>query len=292
MSFFLFLRDKVVPSLFFFCIIFWGWGGIVWLFGQAYFWNTSDVTYIVDEEVISVKMDIAARIIYRDFSFFQSTYPFHITLPYSRELDCKKECTFVDIPAGDARVTFVTQSGAQLSEQISILSDTRGSIDMRIPIRVKEIALSEVVKNVWDISKIDIDPESIFYQNTTQGLWLFYKKGLLFLYDVNSGQNILLENDMKVRSVARGMQEGTYYLTTDANDVFFFDRYGRQKTEKVTHSLLRDQDLVWELRDEDVTTKLLIGGKERIFFGRLFWFMSSDKQYLFDGEKVFEIINN
>ena len=58
--------------------------------------------------------------------------------------------------------------------------------------------------------------------------------------------------------MARGIQEGTYYLITDTNEIFLFDRYGRQKTEKVTHSILQDQDLTWELRNGDVTTKLLV----------------------------------
>ncbi|MEI6711450.1 MAG: hypothetical protein WCK88_04570 [bacterium] len=67
-----------------------------------------------------------------------------------------------------------------------------------------------------------------------------------------------MANNIKISSVARGIQEGTYYLITDTNEIFLFDRYGRQKTEKVTHSILQDQDLTWELRNGDVTTKLLV----------------------------------
>jgi len=115
---------------------------------QTYFWNTSQVTFIVDAEIVSVKMDIAARIIYQDFPLFQSTYPFHITIPYSREMSCSKECIFTDIPAGDAQITFTTQSGTQFNEHATILPDTQGNIDMRMPIRVKEIPPSDVVKNI------------------------------------------------------------------------------------------------------------------------------------------------
>gem|GEM_PF-3113390 len=32
------------------------------------------------------------------------------------------------------------------------------------------------------------------------------------------------------------MQDGVYYLTNEVNEVLIFDRYGRQKTEVVTHS--------------------------------------------------------
>jgi hypothetical protein len=115
---------------------------------QTFFWQTSDVTFLIDEEIVSVKIDVAARIIYQDFPLFQGTYPFHITLPYSREIKCSKECLFTDIPAGDARATFIAHSGAQFVEKISILPDTQGIIDMRIPIRVRELSISEVVKNV------------------------------------------------------------------------------------------------------------------------------------------------
>jgi hypothetical protein len=63
---------------------------------------------------------------------------------------------------------------------------------------------------------------------------------------------------MKIRSAVRGIQDGAYYLITDADEVLLFDRYGRQKTEKVTHSLLQEKDLIWELRDGHITTKLIV----------------------------------
>jgi hypothetical protein len=36
---------------------------------------------------------------------------------------------------------------------------------------------------------------------------------------------------------------------------------------------------------------LIVWGKERVFFGRLFWFAVETKQYLFDGKKILEILN-
>ncbi len=79
------------------------------------------MTFIVDPEITSVKMDISARILYRDVSLFESVYPIHITLPFRREISCTKECVFSDIPAGDAQATFVSKTGAQFREQISIV---------------------------------------------------------------------------------------------------------------------------------------------------------------------------
>ena len=125
MSFLLFLRDRVVPYLFLLFIIVGGVGSIGWIFANTYFWNTANVIFLVDEEIISAKIDIEARILYQDFTFFQTIYPFHIILPYSREIRCNKECIFSDIPAGNAEVTFITQAGTQQNEKIVIRSDTQ-----------------------------------------------------------------------------------------------------------------------------------------------------------------------
>ncbi len=293
MSFLLFLRDKVLPKFTLLCIVIGGFWGIGWLFAQTYFWNTSDVTFLIDEEITSVKINISARIIYRDIPlFWWDIYPFHLTLPYSREIKCVKECIFSDIPAGDARVIFTDHMGATQSEKVIITADTQWVIDMRMPIRVREVMVEKIIKNQNDISKTDIIPGSILSANTVQGLWLFYDKWLLFLYDASTQQKILLSNTTKIRAVARWMQDGVYYFTTDTNEVEIFDRYGRQKTEKVTHSDFKDQDLIWEIRNGEVTTRLVSGEKTRVLFGRLFWFLIEEKPYLFDGEKVFEIINN
>lgn len=292
MSFLFFLRDRVVPYLFLLLIVIGGLGSIGWIFANTYFWNTANVIFLVDEEIISAKIDIEARILYQDFTFFQTTYPFHIVLPYTREVTCSKECIFSDIPAGDTEVTFITQAGAQQNEKIVIRGDTQWIIDIRMPIRVKEIPLAEIPKNQSTSVPTDIVPQSIFYTNTVQGLLLFYDKGLLFLHDSWAQQNILLTTGFNIRSALRGVESGTYYLITDANEAVLFDRYGRKKTEKITHSLLKDKDLIWELRDGKVTTKLMLWGRERIFFGRLFWVESGEKYYLSDGEKILEIINN
>ena len=203
-------------------------------------------------------------------------------------MTCLKECIFVDIPAGDAKIIFVTQEGIRYTENALITPDTQGILDLRTPIHIQEI---EVPQNGVDMTKIDIPSDSIFYKNIPQGLWLLYDKGKIFVYDMVAQQSILLPQEQEIISIVRWTQLGEYYFITDNNDVWRFDRYGRQKTEKITHSSLADKDLVWEQREGIITTKITLPGKERVFPRRLFWFEIEKKQYIFDGEKTFEIIN-
>lgn len=198
-SFLLFLRDRALPSLFLLTIIIGGIGGIGWLFANTYFWNTSDMTVVVDTEVVAAQIDIEARIIYKDFTLFGDIYPFHIVLPARHEVSCDKECVFRDIPAGDAEIVLYTASGAEQRERILIMPDTKGSMDMRLPIRTQKVTL----ENTLNREIVDIDLASVFFQNTVQGLALLYVKGVLFLYDASAGQRILIGNDLKVRTVVR-----------------------------------------------------------------------------------------
>lgn len=140
-SFLIFLRDRFLPSLLLLTIIIGGIGGIGWLFANTYLWNTSDMTVVVDTEIVAAKIDIEARIIYKDFTLFEDIYPFHIVLPSHHEVPCDKECVFRDIPAGDAEVVLYTESGAEQREKILIMPDTKGSMDMRTPIRTQKITL-------------------------------------------------------------------------------------------------------------------------------------------------------
>lgn len=247
---------------------------------------------MVDEEIITAQISIKARIIYKDFKVFENMYPFHIVLPYNHTIPCFKECTFSDIPAGNAEIVLYTQDGAQRREEILIMPDTQWSIDLRLPIRTREITLQGTDVNISTEKDAGIDAGSIFYRNTAQGLWLFYDKGLLFLYDAWSRQKILLENEIRARSVVRWVEEGSYYLITENNEVVIFDRYGRQKTTIIDRSSLGGRDIEWELRDGIITSTLIISGRERVFPGRLFWLIEDENTYLFNGEKVFEIINN
>jgi len=292
MPFLLFLRDRVLPYLLLLCIIVGGIGGIGWLLARTYFWNTSGVTFIVDEEIIAAQISIKARIIYKDFRVFGNVYSFHIVLPYNHTVSCIKECAFSDIPAGNAEIVLYTKDGIQWREEVLITADTMWTIDLRLPIRLKEIVYKEVDNNIWSVIDSELDMESVFYRNTVQGLWLFYDKGIPFIYDIWSRQKILLENKTRVRSVVRWIEEGVYYLMTENNEVMVFDRYGRRETVIIDHSSLDGQDIVWEIREGMITSKLVIQGEERVFPGRLFWLIDEEKSYLFDGEKVFEIINN
>jgi hypothetical protein len=179
MSFLIFLRDRVMPFFLLLTIVIGGIGGIGWLLANTYFWNTSDVRVEVDSEIIGAKITINARILYKDFNFFQGVYPLHITFPMSRDMSCVKECIFTDIPAGDAEIIFYTDSGVQQYEKILILPDTTGSIDRRLLIRTRKITLP----NTFNQDVGDTDRASVFFQNTSQNISLFYDKGILFLYD-------------------------------------------------------------------------------------------------------------
>ncbi len=270
MGFFIFLRDKVVPILFLLVIIIGGLGSIGWLFARTYLWQTSEVTFITDNAV-SAEMHIAARILYYDIPLFQDIYPFHITLPYQKTVQCNKECIFTDVPAGDAYVVFRTVSGEQWQEKIVILSDTTGIIDLRMPIEVQTVSSQEIGLTDIQTPSTDIPAGSIVSQNIIQGLWLWYDNAQLFLYDVASRQNILLSNLGTIRMAVRGLKDGEYYLINTKNEVVLFDRYGRQKTDLVTQTSLDNQKIIWEQRESGITSKVLIGAEERVFFGRLFW---------------------
>jgi hypothetical protein len=76
-----------------------------------------------------------------------------------------------------------------------------------------------------------------------------------------------------------------------ANEVLLYDRYGRKKTEKVSSSTAWEWRIDWENRDGSVVTQLHIWDAKRVFPGRLFWLNIEDKYYLFDGNKVFDILN-
>lgn len=292
MSFLLFLRDRVLPYLLLVCIIIGIGGSFVWFFMRAYFWNTSQLTLITEEETLTAKIDISARIFFVDIPlFWWGVYPIHITFPYSRTVSCSWKCVLTDIPAGEARVMLSDRVGTQSIEMIDIKPDTQGVIDIRMPIWVREILPSEVLEN-WEINlELPIKTESIFSDNTFQGLWLFYDVWIPFLYDAASRQTLLMPNDSRILSAFRGIQEGEYYLVTHSNDVLFYDRYGRKKTEKVTHSMVSESDLIWENHDGNITTRLRIWDKERVLYGRFFWHNVENKYYLFDGNKIFEIIN-
>lgn len=134
----------------------------------------------MDEDIVSIEIHISARVIHKDFPLFQSTYPFHIVIPYTREMTCLKECVLTDIPAGSAEVILITQEGARYTENVLIAPDTQGILNIRSPIHIQEV---KSPKNQENMINIDSPPESIFYKNTPQGLWLLYDKGRIFVYD-------------------------------------------------------------------------------------------------------------
>lgn len=291
MRFFIFLRDTVLPYMLLIIIVWGGLSGIAWMVATTYFWKTSQLTVLVDDTVTSAEIHISSRLVYHDFQFFGVSYPFHIIFPWNKSIVCSnKECIFSGLPRGDAEILFIGDNRTFEPEHIVIEPATQGTLNLRSVILVKE-----VIDRVW-IGLIaqkthtlpgDISPGSIFYENTLQGLFLFWNNGIVFFYDTSGKQSIMLPQNLMVQSIVRGVQEGTYYLTTAQNEIWLYDRYGREKTQKVLHSTIPNADLIWE----DMQTRLKIGKNEQVLPGRVFWFVYNTKNYLFDGEKVFEIIN-
>jgi len=109
MRFLIFLRDKVFPYILFIAIIGGGLGGIAWLIATTYFWNTSQLTVLVADDVASAEIHISARVIYQDFQVFGVLYPFHMVFPWSTTIECHKECVFSSLPPGEAEITFVSK---------------------------------------------------------------------------------------------------------------------------------------------------------------------------------------
>lgn len=143
MRFFIFLRDRVLPSLFLLIIVVGGLGSIGWILARTYFWQTSDIVFLTDDAA-SAEIDISARVIYYDIPLFQTTYPFHIVFPYHQAVTCHQECRFIDVPAGDATILFRTANGEKFQEKVVILPDTTGTIDLRMPIRVRTVSRDEI----------------------------------------------------------------------------------------------------------------------------------------------------
>lgn len=289
MKFFVFLREKVLSYILLLCIIVTIIWSIVGLLASTYLWKTSELTLLVDEEV-SAKIDISARIIYKDFSFFGIEYPFHIVFPFSRDIACAKECRFLDIPAGRATVVLTNKTGVQTRETFVVAPDTAWEIDLRESIRIVAVGLDDLEVEKWILVSAWIPDIGRAYSNNIQGLFLIYQNGTLFLYDTSFQQKILLPQAYQFLSVFRGVGVGEYYLVTNWDEVVFFDRYGQKKTEIVTRSTIKNMEIRWVKSGDDTMTYLTIGDKERSLFGYVFWYILGEKVYLFDKWKIFDII--
>lgn len=99
------IREKAFRFLLPIVIIVVVLGTLIWSFGKAYLWDVSRVTVLVPEGEYQMRLQIQARIIYFDIDLFGYYYPFHIILPFSREIICDTQCVFDRIPYGDAVLT-------------------------------------------------------------------------------------------------------------------------------------------------------------------------------------------
>ena len=173
MRFLIFLRDRVLPYILLIAIVGGGLGGIAWLVAATYFWNTSELTVLVDEGVTSAEIHVSSRLVYRDFQIFSVLYPFHIVLPWSKTVVCSnKECIFPALPQGDAEIFFTTERGISGAEHVLIESNTQGKIDLQSVILTKEV--TDTVGAGFIEQKIDTVPTGdILYENPIQGLFLY-----------------------------------------------------------------------------------------------------------------------
>lgn len=89
-------------------------------------------------------------------------------------------------------------------------------------------------------------PQSVIFENIVQGIWLAYQQGKEVLYDAQEKQIYLLPDGPRFRTVFRANEQGKYYLTTDKNEVYIYDRYGRTSGQIVEQSLLDDKKITWK----------------------------------------------
>lgn len=305
-SLLIFLRDRFLPVMMLLIIIVGILGGMLWLLARTYLWNTSGLTLLADDTFVTAEIRIASRVLYYDFDLYGFKYPVHIILPWSHQVSCHGECVFEGLPNWEAKIALKTSDGDSLKTTVLITPLTRGTIDLRTKIRIQESKTNAPVPN--QINSPWAPSRGIMSRNIRQWLWLFLDNKTLNVYDAALWQNILIAQKnsfvssydasqspeiLSVVSIVRGIQEGEYYLLMTPNrlgvtEVWIYDRYGRKKTEKVSESVVNTMKIVWW----DTETKLVIGSNERTFPEKLFWFNSDEKWLLFDGKKVFEILNN
>ena len=98
---------------------------------------------------------------------------------------------------------------------------TAGDIDMRSQIRIQDISQSISHSTIGASAPSGL----ILYENTTQGLWLLGDRGVESVYDIQDRQSSILPKNLVAQSIVRGLQPGEYYIVTDANEVWMYDRY-------------------------------------------------------------------
>lgn len=186
-----FLRDKILTFVLPVLLVAGILGGIIWLVGKVYFWDTARLTLTLPTDTAQVKMTIQVPLVHKDinlFGFF--SYPIHFILPWSRTQDCKQTCVFDRIPAGDALVVMMVPSSTT-QFRVFIEPDTDGSLDLRpdftmVPL-VDEKKLATLRSSPVSDKELALLP-ALRYENRIQGVYLLDQAGERKLYDATTKQ--------------------------------------------------------------------------------------------------------
>lgn len=250
-----FLRDKFLSFILPLCVAGGILGSIVWIIGTTYFWNTSSMTLALPGDApTQVTLSVQARLLYFDvniFSFF--SYPFHLTLPWSKTLTCEKTCTLTHIPSGDASIVALSPSAEPIRAMIFVAPDTVGSLDLRPNLTLQAVTDTSRLNTPPALSAEERASMSIIFSNKVNGLYLAESQGETKMYDVLSRQLLSLPPNIELDSVGRAEIVGAYFLYSAASGMYRYDRYGRTP---VTHLETLKYD-VWTLSWEGKSTTFI-----------------------------------
>lgn len=275
-------------------------GGIAWIVGTKYFWNTSTLTLLTDiERPVSIRIDMEAQIIKKDIPIpgllhyamtllaggkeISRTYPLHFSLPWSQSVTCRSECVISDIPSGDASLFVNNQFGGVSKIDIVVLPDTSGTMNLRPKIQIEY---------VWDMTKLrglvispteaDAIPGSIVFTNIFQSIALVRSSQGEYIYDINTRQLIRLPDSLDNNKIAPAESEGTYFLIT-RDAVYLYDRFGRTSLKKLESYEVGDVLLTWKDKYTELASQ-----KESIKLNGHWWPLKKEgKTYFTDGVRVF-----
>ena len=203
-------------------------GSIVWIIGTTYFWDTSRLTLLLPAET-NVRIQIQARLVYRDVTFFGVPYPIHLTLPWSRTQKCPETCLLERLPAGDMMITFTYKNTLQ-NIPVSLLPDTHGTLNLRPELEVIDI-LDEKIFDRFRMPAVTPTEEKYLenatYSNALQGLYLIGENGDRKIYDSQTKQTLTLPSSLTPSLVGRAQTSGMYFLYDAEKGMMLYDRYGR-----------------------------------------------------------------
>lgn len=277
-------------------------GSIVWIVGTKYFWNTSTLTLLTeDEKPVSIRIDIDAQIIKKDIPIpgllhyamtllsgwktVSKTYPLHFSFPWSQTVLCRGECVISDIPSGRASLFVDNQFGTISKMDIIVLPDTAGTIDLRPKIRIEYVSdLAQIRGLSMSTEERNALPGSVLFTNIFQSIALIRSSQGEYVYDMTTRQLIWLPDSLDSTMIALGKDEGWYILFTK-NTVYQYNRFGRTSLQQLLSYEIGDVTLQWGDRYTEMTYQ-----KETIKLQGYWWPIQKEKKtYFTDGLRVFFI---